>query len=323
MGALVLAGGMGTRLGYDHPKGCYPFSPEKKKSLFQIVSEKCIAASKKRGEKLFIAFMTSPENDLETRKFFHDHNRFGLDRDQLFFFAQGHLPLLSEEGKPLEIMGASGNGDVFKKFKTSGVLNAWKEKGVEHVNVIPIDNPLADPYDEKLLQSHMLNGDEVTIKCIQRTSPDEKVGILIPEGKSYKVIEYSEATQEMKEAMDQYPLANLSLFIVSMPFMEKMADINLPTHTARKKLSNEEEADWILKKETFIFDMLPFAEKVSTLVYLREDCFAPVKNKEGKDSVETARKLVYNYEKKLFERLYQKPMPPYPFEIPIADYYAM
>lgn len=328
MGAVVLAGGMGTRLGFPHPKGCLPFSPVTHKSLFQGLAEKCLAASEAFGKKARIAFMVSPENEKETKAFFQKHGQFGLASDQLFFFVQEHLPFLTQEKEPLKETGPAGNGSFFKDFNSSGLLQAWENLGIYDINVIPIDNPLADPYDRRLFSHHSAQKNDATLKCIARRNPEEKVGIIVEEKGNYRVVEYSEASEEMKNTRDEtgnllYPLANLSLFCFSLSFIKRLQEIPLPYHFALKRLSNSPQAPWVYKRETFIFDCLPHAQKVSALIYPREDIFAPIKESSGQDSPETARQRVYDFEARLYEKATKKKAPPYPFEAPPSLYYIV
>lgn len=297
MGTVILAGGMGTRLGFPHPKGMYPIAPITGKSLFQLFAEKCLEASLKSKRSLPLAIMTSPENDLETRAFFKANDNFGLKKNQLYFFTQDELHLENEKGEPLPYKAANGNGGVFKKFVESGLWDIWKEKGTTHLNIIPVDNVLADPFDTNLLGYHLRKKCDVTLKCTERASPEEKVGLIIQDQGKIRVIEYSEATNEQKQALTpsgklKYPLANLGLFCLSFPFVKELSQISFPYHLAKKPLSKEANSPLGIKKETFIFDLLPYAKSPSILIYPRNQCFAPLKNKTGEDSPDTVRKAL-------------------------------
>lgn len=322
MGCIVLAGGMGTRLAFPHPKGLFPFSAVHNKTLFQMLAEKCHVASKAYGTPLSLAIMTSPENHQETVAYFNTHNNFDLKSDQLFFFTQTDLPFEDEKGHPLPLRGAAGNGDVFKQFKASGILDIWKQKGIEAVNLIAIDNPLADPFDANLLGHHLATHADASFKCIKRKDGEEKVGVLLPESKGWRVKEYSELTPEEKDPKN-YPFANLSLFCLSLSLMDKLALTSFPFHLAKKRLYAGDEAPWGIKKETFLFDLLPHAKNAQPILYPREITFAPIKNKEGADSPESARRLVYNFESELFKKIEKRNSPPYPFEVPASYYYML
>jgi UDP-N-acetylglucosamine/UDP-N-acetylgalactosamine diphosphorylase len=293
-----------------------------KKTLFQRLAEKCLAASQAYKKTLPLAIMTSPENHQETVAYFKDQDSFGLGPDQLFFFTQTDLPFEDEMGRPLPLRAAAGNGDVFKQFKESGLLDTWRQKGIKAVNLIAIDNPLADPFDANLLGHHLATGADASFKCIERIDGNEKVGVLIPESTSWKVKEYSELTPEEKDPT-LYPLANLSLFCLSLPFMDQLASTPFPYHFAKKRLYSGEEAPWGIKKETFLFDLLPYAKNAQPILYPREITFAPIKNKEGADTPESARRLVYQFESELYKKGEHKEAPPYPFEVPASYYYML
>lgn len=256
MGCVILAGGQGTRLGYDGPKGCFPLGST---TLFEILAKRV------PKNDLPVAIMTSRENDAATRAYWKEKKNFGLTN--VSFFAQGDLPLLDEAGNPAGF-GPDGNGALFKVFEP--LRKKWEDQGVRAVNIILVDNALADPFDAELLGFHARTGAEVAIKCTERRNDSEKVGILVEEKGRIAVAEYFEV-----HAAGDY-LANLGLFLVAMDFAKKMAKIDLPLHVAKKR--------GLYKFERFLFDMLPYAQRVEVLVYPRERCFAPLKNASGPDS---------------------------------------
>ena len=248
--AVVLAGGQGTRLGMDKPKGCYPLSPIMQKSLFQRLIERTIAASKAYDVPLQIAFMTSEENHAATINFFKEHNYFGIEKERVSFFQQGALPLQDEGGSfILDAQGhlltsADGNGSFFWKFSTSGLLSKWPT--MEYVTVTVVDNPLADPFDAELIGRCALSKSDVAMRVVERQNPQENVGCLIEKEGRVLVVEYSEMSQEEKEARDkhgklQVPYANISYFCFSKPFIEKVSYEpieKMPLHKAKKKISS-------------------------------------------------------------------------------------
>lgn len=336
LGCLLLAGGQGTRLRHNGPKGTYPISVVKNKSLFQLCAEKVKAASEKMEYPLKLAIMTSPENDQETRSFFKTHDFFGLQESQISFFIQGSLPFLDANGQlflqsPCQIAeGPDGNGGSLLSFAKSGILNQWMEEGIEHVHIILVDNPLADPFDPELLGFHVKKRDEITLKCTEKTHPNEKVGVLIKQDNRCGVIEYSEMSEEEKQARRdngklKHCCANLSLFCISLSFIDRMVTENksLPLHKAWKSTSyvnkngvtilSERPNAW--KFEMFIFDWLYETKKVSALIYPREQCFAPLKNSEGADSPETVRQALQEYDKRVIEEITGLAAPSFPFEL--------
>ena len=324
MGCLVLAGGQGSRLNFNGPKGMYPVSLIKHKSLFQLLAEKVVAASHQAQTSLPLAIMTSPQNDQVTKDFFVENQRFGLSSSQLSFFSQKELPLLDASGHLfLEssckiAQGPDGNGGSLKEFVHSGIWSDWVQRGIQYVNLIIIDNPLADPFDAELLGFHCQQAAEITLKCTEKKDPQEQVGLLVQQEDHSRVIEYSEIGEKEKQALDakgqlQYRCANLSLFCLSMNFIQKVAAIELPLHRAWKK------GAW--KFETFIFDILPYATKVAALLYPRETCFAPLKNASGDQSLQTVQAAIQSREREIIRRLTGIDPPLMPFELATDFYY--
>lgn len=286
VGCLIVAGGQGSRLQFKGPKGLFLVSPVCKKSLFQIFAEKVVAAGKAFGLNLPLAIMTSKDNDEEVQKFFKEHDYFGLVPEQISFFSQDNLPILDIEGnlflsdKGAIATGPDGNGNALKKFVISGIYRDWLAKGVRYVNYLLIDNPLADPFDLKMVSS---KHPDVVIKCIKREDPKENVGVLVEKNGMPQVVEYSEIDETERLKKDAsgnllYSLANISRFCFSMDFIKKIGNVDLPLHQAFKAVSYLGTTMNAYKFETFIFDVLPFANKVEVLEDMREDCFSPLKD---------------------------------------------
>lgn len=342
LGCLLLAGGQGTRLQYVKPKGTYPISVIKGKSLFQLCAEKVKAASQKAGLPLYLAIMTSPDNDEETRAFFQQHHFFDLDPSQVSFFIQDTLPFLDAKGElflqtPWQIAtGADGNGHSLLCFARSGILDRWIQQGIEYLHVILVDNPLADPFDAELLGFHQQQEADMTIKCTEKCKPEEKVGMLVKQNDHCKVIEYSEMLDKEKQErrLDgrlKHCCANLSLFCFSLSFIQKMVFTQqfLPLHKAWKAAQYVDEEGvshlsaqpiaW--KFETFIFDWLMYAQRVSALIYPREQCFAPLKNAKGADSPKTVCAALQQADRKIIQAITNLTPPDFPFELAAEFYY--
>ncbi len=243
VGTLILAGGIGSRLGFDGPKGTF-LLPTLKKSLFQIHFEKI-----KPG--LPVVVMTSGPNHEKTVEYLHHHNFY---------------PEVITQKAP------TGNGEALSLFYHSGLWKKWKEKGVEQLTTILVDNPLADPFDPNLCGFHKRKNDEVTLKCIPKLDPEEKVGAVVEINHRIKVIEYSELSSSQKI---DCTVANISLFSFSFEFIEKIANVELPWHSSKKQ-------------EKYIFDLLDYAEKTSVLLYPRNEVFCPLKSPEDIAKVEQA-----------------------------------
>lgn len=341
VGCLLLAGGQGTRLQFNGPKGTYPLSMIKHKSLFQLCAEKVKAASKKAQCVLKLALMTSVENDQETRFYFEKNHYFGLHPSQVSFFVQETLPLLDAKGAlflqtPWQISsGANGNGNSLLQFAHSGILNQWLQQGIDYLNVILVDNPLADPFDAELIGFHHQQAAEITLKCTEKLSPTEKVGVLTKHNGHCRVVEYSEMSEKEKNERTRqgrlkHCCANLSLFCFSLSFVQQMASTidTLSLHQAWKTALYVDEKGhsrfshqpiaW--KFETFIFDWLMYTSKISALIYPREECFAPLKNRQGVDSPETVQHALQARDRKVIQSLTGLPYPLFPFEL-AADFY--
>ncbi|MDF2549998.1 MAG: hypothetical protein K0S07_1065 [Chlamydiales bacterium] len=324
VGCLVVAGGQGSRLRSDKPKGMLPVTAIKKKSLFQLIAEKTALLSQRFNRLLPLAIMTSPINHRAVESYFQENDYFGLDPKQVSFFQQGTLPLIEFDGKlfleqPGRIaIGPDGNGSVFHHFVQSGIYAKWQKLGVEWVNCVQIDNPLADPFDFSLIGFHESESAEVTVKCSLRESEVEKVGLLATKDGRTCVAEYSEVSLEEKQARLadgslKYPLANLSLFAFSMPFLEKAAAFfpSMPLHIAKKAAFYLDEAGAshlslepiAYKFERFIFDVLPLSSQVRLLVYPRENCFAPLKSEIGEGSLLALQEKLQAYDKATFEQV--------------------
>lgn len=262
VGSIVLAGGDGSRLGWSGPKGTFPITPNK--TLFQLLSERVRAASSLYNVDLSIAVMTSPLNDAATRDSFPQH------LPPVDFFTQKMAQLLDEKKLPLSEERPNGNGEALHQFYASGLYEKWAKLGIEYLQVIPIDNLLAAPFDPNLIGFQAKRELEVALKAIERKDPEEKVGVVGMRGGKLCVIEYSEHPPA------EWNVANTGLFSFSMSFVREAIKISLPIHLAKKEVNGA----FVYKQELFLFDLLPFANRVDALIYPREEIFAPLKSKE-------------------------------------------
>lgn len=337
MGCLLIAGGQASRLRFDGPKGFFPVTIGRKKSLFQLFSEKVLAAGKQAGRPLLLAIMTSPLNHSEVVAYFHQNNFFGLNSTQVYFFSQKTLPCLDLEGNlfleaPSKIAeGPNGNGQALYDFYHSNIWAQWHALGVRYLNFILIDNPLADPFDAELLGFHCCNKNEITIKCTPRSHICEKVGVLVKQGGACNVVEYSECPKDEWEALApdntlRHLCANLSLFCFNMDFIKEIAvhpSFKMPLHAANKAVKAlgihgkailpEKPNAW--KFEHFIFDVLPLSKRVKALLYPRERCFAALKNAVGPDSIETVHQALQSNDYQVYHRISGKAPPSRSFEL--------
>ncbi len=287
-GAIILAGGHGSRLGYDAPKGCYPVFGTK--SLFQLFAERT-------SKDAHLAIMTSDATHKVTIEHFEKAHYFGLQKEQVVFFQQENLPLQDMDGNTVSLTAPDGNGGVFWHFKKSGHLDAWDKLGIEHITVYTVDNALADPFEPHLLGINDLHHNDVTVIGIERDSPEEHVGVLIEKDNKIGCIEYSEMPDSERLAVTstgklKYPVANISYFAFSMNFIKTIIKTplsSLPLHKAKKKVRHNDKEEYFFKSEYFIFDLLPYSNKTEVLVMPRNTIFAPLKNATGPSSPATVR----------------------------------
>ena len=310
---VTMAGGQGTRLGHKGPKGTFILNvkPEPK-SLFQIIAENLIKANNKYGIILNWYIMTSTENNDETVKYFEDNNYFGYNSENVKFFKQGNLPLLSEDGKLIINSeyrikyAASGNGTIYQAMLNDGVIDDMKRKGIKWVFIGSVDNALLNMVDPMLLGLTKKRGTEIASKTIVKNSPYEKVGVFCKKNGKPGVIEYSEIPETLIEEVDEngelmYGESHIMCNLYTLDAIEKIANVELPYHSAHKKVDfMQEDGNMFYAKEAngykyeaFIFDGFELFDDITLYRGKREEDFAPVKNAEGVDSPETATKL-YN-----------------------------
>jgi len=308
---VTMAGGQGTRLGHSGPKGTFSLKlKDKERYIFEIFVDYLKQVKNKYGVYLNWYIMTSKDNNDHTIDFFNNHNYFGYPKDKINFFMQGELPITDRNGNLLletkckVLKAADGNGGVFNAL--AKVLPHMKEQGVKWVLITGIDNILVNIADELYIglvdAQNKLNG----VKSVAKNSPEEKVGVFCKRNGKPSVIEYSEMNEEMKYAKDQkgelkYVESNIVNHLLSIELLEKIQDEKLPIHKAIKKMNYIDKngnaqnptEPCLIKYEAFIFDYFNKVDDVTILRVEREKEFAPVKNKEGQDSPETAIKL-YN-----------------------------
>jgi UDP-N-acetylglucosamine/UDP-N-acetylgalactosamine diphosphorylase len=311
--AMTVAGGQGTRLGFDGPKGAYPISPVKNKPLFQLFAEFLRAARKRYGSQTRWYIMTSPLNDAETKAFFARNKWFGLPREDVFFFTQGQMPALTRDGRILldqkhrVAMSPDGHGGALLALARSGALRDMAERGIEYISYFQVDNPLVRPLDPLFIGLHEMDGSEMSSKTIPKADDFERVGNFVVADGKLTVIEYSDLPSELATARNaggarRFDAGSIAIHIISRSFVERLTakpdHFALPWHQADKKVPYvNEKGERItpattnaVKLETFIFDAIPLANKSMVLQTVRADEFSPVKNATGVDSAETSRR---------------------------------
>jgi len=311
---VTMAGGQGTRLGYNGPKGTFKIGGGVDKSLFEALSDTIKEARGKFKANIPWYIMTSRENNDATEKFFEEHDFFGLPYEDVKFFKQGELPMLNTEGKlmldenGLIKLAADGHGGVFESLFKNGYLEDMKQRGIEWIFVSGVDNVLAGLVDPIAVGLAVTEGTLATGKSVVKRSPNENVGVFCKKNGRPYVIEYTEITDEMANARDEkgellYGESHILTNLFNIKALENIAQNKLPYHKAFKKAKYMDENGEIVKPEkpnaykyeAFIFDAFERLDGMSILRVNREDEFAPLKNAEGEDSPDTARELYKNY----------------------------
>jgi UDP-N-acetylglucosamine/UDP-N-acetylgalactosamine diphosphorylase len=307
---LIVAGGQGTRLGFDKPKGLFPVSPVRGASLFQIHAEKVLAAQAKFGARIALLIMTSAATHDATIAFFEENRFFGLNEDLVFFFEQGTMPAVDIATGRVLLESAdsiarspNGHGGALTALADSGLLNALRKGGMEHLVYLQVDNPLVRIADTAFLGRHIELKSQASTKVVFKESPDEKVGVLAMVDDRCGIIEYSDLPRELavQQAADgslAYKAGNTAIHLFDLDFIDTITagETRLPFHTARKKVPHYDPASGVMvtpttenafKFEHFIFDALPMAKQTLAVSVQREDEFAPLKNATGSDSLAT------------------------------------
>jgi len=305
---FVVAGGQGTRLGFDGPKGNFPISPVKKKTLFRIFGETLLAASKKYQTELPWYIMTSPVNYAQTCQIFEEENYFGIDKKNIVIFRQGTMPNFSFDGKILLAdkftlaSSPDGHGGSLKAIADSGALEDMKRRGVEYLSYWQVDNPLVNLFDALFIGLHALDESEMSSKALIKANAAEKVGNFCAVDGRVTVIEYSDLPDQQAHRQNPdgslvFELGSIGIHIISTSFIDKLnakGDFAIPFHRAVKKIPYiDNDGNYVepakpngVKLEAFVFDALPLAKNSIILQTLRSQEFAPVKNAAGADSAE-------------------------------------
>ena len=308
---LTVAGGQGSRLGFDLPKGMFPIGPLSSRPLFQVFAEQILARRQRHGGGMPWLIMTSAATHDTTIEFFEQQDFFGLAPDTVFFFQQGSMPAVDAvTGKALMSDKASlclspdGHGGLVTALRASGLLKQLADAGIEHLFYHQVDNPTVIISDPALLGTHHLRRSQLTTNVVRKTEPTEKMGVLVEVDGRTEIIEYSELTPEQAAATDEsgqwiFWAGNTAIHVFRRDFLEDLtADgCQLNLHVALKNVAfldsdgnQVRPADANANKfERFIFDALPLADSALIIEGNRAREFNPVKNASGKDSPETAR----------------------------------
>ena len=302
--ALLVAGGQGSRLGYEYAKGSFGIGPVSNAPLFYFHARKLLALKLRYGKPVPLYIMTSEDNDAQTRAFFAAHGNFGLDASDVFFFIQPMWPAFTGDGKiilesPGRIsMAPNGHGGTIGALETSGGIADMSRRGIETVFFFQVDNPLVDICSPPCIGYHKLQNADVTVKVCEKAGSREKVGMPVELNGKTLIVEYTEFTESQQDEKTaagelRFKYGSVNILVFSLPFLKREASANLPIHTAHKTIGTVDAAGAPFKPEKpngykaerFIFDTLADAQITRCLAFDRADEFAPVKNKDDNKAV--------------------------------------
>lgn len=311
VGAILLAGGQGTRLGFDKAKGMFNIGQTKELYIFEQLIANLMKVTRAADAWVPLYIMTSEINDAMTREFFEEHNYFGYNRDFVKFFVQEMVPAVDFEGNVLReaedslAMSPNGNGGWYKSLLRAGLDQDIRKRGVEWLNVFAVDNVLQRIADPVFVGATILSGRVCGSKVVRKVSPHERVGAMCLENGKPSIVEYYELTDEMAEARDEngtllYGFGVILNYLFRVDKLNEIAGSNLPLHIVEKKVPYLDESGQMCKPEepnaykfeTLILDMVYMMDNCLAFEVERDREFAPVKNATGTDSVDSARELL-------------------------------
>ncbi|SHL38141.1 UTP--glucose-1-phosphate uridylyltransferase [Fibrobacter sp. UWEL] len=299
--AFLVAGGQGSRLGFEGPKGMFDIGLPSHKSLFQLQAERLQNLAAQVGHPIPWCIMTSPLNHEATVNFFTENNFFGMDRTNIRFFEQGTICALTPEGKAVRdgedhlALVPDGNGGCFRALAQSGTLAWLIERGVRYVFLYSVDNALCRVCDPAFIGALASEGRSMSAsKVVHKANANEKVGIFAFQNKKPGVVEYSDLPEEYRDMTNPdgsltFDGGNIAIHLFKIEGLRKLQTSKLPWHTARKTVCGIEKC-W--KFEQFLFDAFPQLGSMMPFGVIREEEFSPVKNAEGNDSPKTARTMI-------------------------------
>lgn len=311
VGAVLLAGGQGSRLGYDKPKGMFNIGVDRKLCIFECLINNLLDVVKEADAIVPLFIMTSEENDEDTREFFEKNHYFGYSADNVFFFVQDQLPAVDLNGnlmlaaKDKVLTAPNGNGGWYASLGKSGMLTTIRKAKLEWLNVFAVDNVLQRMADPCFIGAVIESGKESGSKVVAKAAPEERVGVMCLEDGKPSIVEYYEMTDEMVNRREpdgtlSYNYGVILNYIFKTENLDSILDRHLPLHRAKKKISCLDQNGVFItpeepnayKFETLVLDMVKLQDSCLAYEVEREKEFAPVKNKTGVDSVDTARELL-------------------------------
>ena len=303
VGVLMVAGGQGSRLGFDHPKGMYSIGPVSRVSLLQIHFEKALATAREYGAAVPIYMMTSPVTHDEQAEYLEKHGRFGLPADDVVLFCQGTMPAVDAKtgnlllgDKDSLFLSPDGHGGTVAALAASGAIEHMRRRGIRHLFYFQVDNPLVPIADPEFIGHHLLANSELTSMAVAKQTPQDRLGVFAMIDGQLQVIEYSDlpddvASKCVAEGSLEFWAGSIAVHMFSVTFLERALALKdaLPFHIARKKVpylndeghTVEPSESNALKFERFIFDLLPAAKNPFVVEYAEADVFAPLKNAAG------------------------------------------
>ncbi len=311
VGAVLLAGGMGTRLGSDDPKGMYNIGLTKDVYIFERIVNNLMDVVKETSTWIHLFIMTSDKNHDATTRFFKEHDYFGYNQEYVTFFMQEMAPAADYNGKVyMEEKGKiatspNGNGGWFISMAKWGVLDIVKKAGIEWLNIFAVDNVLQRIADPIFVGATIANNAAVGSKVVRKAAPDEKVGVMCLEDGRPSIVEYYELTDEMMNAKDEngdpaYNFGVILNYLFKVCDLEDIMNKHMPLHIVEKKIPYiDENGKYVnpeapngYKFENLVLDMIHLLDSCLPFEVVRNKEFAPIKNKTGVDSVESARELL-------------------------------
>ena len=309
--AVLLAGGMGTRLGVDGPKGAYNIGVTKPLYIFEQQMKNLSEVNEKCGVFVPLYIMTSDKNHAQTVSFWKEHNYFGYPEADVKFFKQDMAPAVDYNGKifletkDTPALSPNGNGGWFGSMKRAGLVDDLKKRGVEWLNIYAVDNVLQRIADPVFVGATIDSGVNCGAKVICKNNPYEKVGVLCMDGDKPDIIEYYELTVVMANQTDEngdlaYLYGAIMNYLFRLAQLEEIVNRKIPVHIVEKKIeclcedgvTRKPEKENGKKFETLAVDLIKPMDSVLPFEVVREKEFAPIKNKTGVDSVESARELL-------------------------------
>ena len=309
--AVLLAGGMGTRLGVDGPKGAYDIGITKPLYIFEQQMKNLLEVVEKCGVKVPLYIMTSDKNHEQTVAFWKAKDYFGYTEADVKFFKQDMAPAVDYNGKiiletkDMPALSPNGNGGWFASLQKAGLCEDLHARGVEWLNIYAVDNVLQRIADPVFVGATIESGVNCGAKAIFKTDPYEKVGVLCKDGEQPDIIEYYELTDEMANERDEngdlvYSYGVIMNYLFRLSKLEEIVDKKIPVHIVEKKIeclcedgvTRKPEKENGHKFETLAVDLIKLMGSVLPYEVVREKEFAPIKNKTGVDSVESARELL-------------------------------